>query len=272
MARGQKDKLYRSFNKGLITEAGFLTYPEDASTDELNTVIYRKGNRSRRLGIDFEEDSEGYAADELDSSSTVTEFFWRAPGNDSKTNFVVMQIGQYLYFFDAAISPMVDGVKGFIVDLSSFKSPTATLESIRTTHVSMASGKGYLFVAQEHIDPFTIEYLPDEDSIETVRIYILMRDFDGINDNLPNDAEPSVLSKEHHYNLRNQGWVPPGSPSVQGSVPGGSTEGSTGGVGDSGGVSGIGAGAGSGGDYYNPYTGGVGRFRWEGGTSGMEDN
>jgi hypothetical protein len=87
----------------------------------------------------------------------------------------------------------------------------------------MTAGKGYLFVANEYIDPFTIEYDPKLDTINTVRIYILMRDFDGVNDGLANDTEPTTLTKEHKYNLRNQGWVTPGTPSVQTSTPGDGT-------------------------------------------------
>jgi hypothetical protein len=222
VTRARKDKLYRSFTKGLITEAGFLTYPEDSSTDELNTVISRKGNRSRREGIDFEEASTGLDL-EIKASSTVSEYFWRAPGNKSSLNFIVVQVDEKLYFFDATQTPLSSGKKTFTVDLTSFKSPLATTSQIAGAHVSMTAGKGYLFVANEYIDPFTIEYDPKLDTINTVRIYILMRDFDGVNDGLANDTEPTTLTKEHKYNLRNQGWVTPGTPSVQTSTPGDGT-------------------------------------------------
>jgi hypothetical protein len=127
----------------------------------------------------------------------------------------------------------------------------------------MDGGKGFLFVAQENIDPFTIEYKQALDDIETIRIYILMRDFDGVNDNLANDEETSTLTKEHLYNLRNQGWVPPGSPSVQGSVPGDGVP-TEPGVGGGGGGVGFGGGdsggtGGSSGEYYNAWTGGLAR-------------
>jgi hypothetical protein len=36
----------------------------------------------------------------------------------------------------------------------------------------------------------------------------LIRDFEGLDDELAVDEEPSTLSAEHHYNLKNQGWVP----------------------------------------------------------------
>ena len=47
------EKLYRSFVKGLITEASPLTFPENASIDEKNFVLNRDGSRSRRLGVDY---------------------------------------------------------------------------------------------------------------------------------------------------------------------------------------------------------------------------
>ena len=224
MTRGKQDKLYRSFNKGLVTEAGFLTYPEDASTDELNTVIYRKGNRTRRFGIDYEPSSSAIPFSDLVTEVNVTtEYFWRTPGNNSSLNFLVVQIGHLLYFFDASLTPLSLGKKWFTVDLTTFASPTATSFNVKNTRVQMSGGKGLLFVAQEYIDPFVISYSAPVDSITTTRVYLLIRDFDGINDNLPNDAEPVSLSPEHHYNLLNQGWVTPGTsvtPTTGGSTPG----------------------------------------------------
>lgn len=54
MPRAETAKIYRTFVKGLITEASPLTYPENASTDEDNMILSRRGNRARRLGVDFE--------------------------------------------------------------------------------------------------------------------------------------------------------------------------------------------------------------------------
>jgi hypothetical protein len=45
-------KQYNTFVKGLVTEAGPLTYPENASLDEENFVLNRDGSRQRRLGMD----------------------------------------------------------------------------------------------------------------------------------------------------------------------------------------------------------------------------
>lgn len=227
MTRGKQDRLYRSFNKGLITEAGFLTYPEDASIDELNTIIYRKGNRSRRPGIDYEEFSQPTNFNTTVGANYVTEeFFWKTPGAIPNLNFLVVQVGTILHFFDATVAPLSSGQKSFTVSLDEFKAPTATFEQVGQFRVQMSSGKGYLFVAQEYIDPFFVTYDQDTDDVTATRIYIQMRDFDGVNDGLPNDAEPSTLSVEHHYNLLNQGWAEPGTPTNP--TPSGGSGGSSG--------------------------------------------
>lgn len=211
MPRAQVNKLYRTFVKGLITEAGYLTYPEDASTDELNTVLHRKGNRTRRLGMDYETGSTAVPLPGYRTTDPTVEYLWKAVDNIADVNFFVVQVGDKLHIFDTVSTPLSAGKKGFVVNLQDFKSPTATTQQVRNTHVQMVAGKGFLFVVQEFIDPFSIEYERSTDTINTIRVVIQVRDFDGVNDGLPNDAEPTDLSVEHHYNLKNQGWVTPGS-------------------------------------------------------------
>jgi hypothetical protein len=99
MSRARTNKLYRTFNKGLITEAGYLTYPEDASTDELNTVISRKGNRTRRLGIDYEDD---YVLTDVGITPDVAinEFVWLSANKHPGSNFLVVQVGTVIHFLE----------------------------------------------------------------------------------------------------------------------------------------------------------------------------
>ena len=40
-------------------------------------------------------------------------------------------------------------------------------------------------------------------------VLVLERDYEGVNDGLPVDAQPDNLLAEHGYNLRNQGWIDP---------------------------------------------------------------
>lgn len=210
MTRGKVDKLYRTFNKGLITEAGFLTYPENASTDELNTIIYEKGNRTRRPGIDYEDASVGINVS-ADNTAVTNEYFWRAPANVNNLHFLVTQVKNKLFFFDATQPALSSGLKSFTVDLHTYVAPFATTAQVDVDVVSMSSGKGYLFIVGQYIEPILIRYFPDTDTITIIPILIQIRDFDGVNDGLANDAEPTTLSSEHHYNLLNQGWVTPGS-------------------------------------------------------------
>ena len=206
MARAKTNRLYRTFVKGLITEAGALTYPPDASIDEDNCVIFRKGNRSRRLGMDFED---SYALSVYSSPGTYSTrtYRWESVNNDANVNFLVHRIGTSIYFYDLSQSSLSSGLKSFSVDLTSFVAPNIT--QLEFGEVSMVGGKGYLFVVGEKLEPFLVEYDPDTDSISTQRIYIQIRDFQGVNDGLANDEEPATLTNLHKYNLMNQGWLDP---------------------------------------------------------------
>lgn len=217
MARAEQVKLYRSFVKGLITEASYLTYPEDSSTDELNTVLSRKGNRTRRFGIDYEED---YLLNNIEvaDSDAITEFVWKSANNDSAVNFLVLQIGKKVYFYSLESTPVSDSLKSFTVNLTDHSAPSASELQISTSLCEFAGGKGYLFVTNPYCEPIVVEYDSVTDTISVIPIIVLIRDFEGLNDNLANDEEPTTLSKEHHYNLMNQGWVTPGFYSVPGGV------------------------------------------------------
>lgn len=211
MPRAQTTKLYRTFVKGLITEAGPLTYPEDASIDEDNCVIYQAGNRSRRLGIDLESGGEftSYTTSITNSALNIrTEHVWMSAGNNSNKNFLVQQVGDRLYFVDLSQSPLHLGVKAFVVDLNTF---AVNGQDPGLYAIHAASGKGYLFVVNPVCDPFLIQYNETTDVITTQRIYIQIRDFKGLDDGLANDEEPATLSSAHDYNLRNQGWLDPGA-------------------------------------------------------------
>lgn len=210
MARAKTNRLYRNFNKGLITEAGPLTYPENASIAEDNCHIFRKGNRSRRLGVNFEDGYQlsSYGVSLSSPSTNASRIYrWDSVNGDSTVNFVVHRLGSSLYFYTAEANPLSSGLKPFAVNLNQFLIPNGT--DLSTSEVSMVGGRGYLFVVGARLDPFLVVYDSDSDSISTERIYIQVRDFKGVNDGLANDEEPSTLSDSHLYNLMNQGWFDP---------------------------------------------------------------
>ena len=212
MSRGISNKLYRNFTKGLITEASMLTYPENACIDLDNCILYRKGNLSRRLGVDYEPGHQ-YSPFQIGpaelSAHAVKTFSWEAVANDTNINFLVVQVGVTLRFYDMSAFPLSAGLEAFTVNLLAYVAPNTTIADAELCEVSFDSGKGYLFVVGEKFEPFLVEYNKAIDDIVTKRIYIQMRDFQGINDNLANDEEPTTLTPQHNYNLLNQGWVTP---------------------------------------------------------------
>ena len=219
MPRASTTKLYRTFVKGLITEAGYLTYPEDSSSDELNTIPTRKGNRTRRFGIDFEDNYQEIDIIVDEAVDVIKDFVWKAVNKVASTNFLCLQVGTNVYFFSLEADPVSDSFKGFSLDLTDFATPTSSAGQIQTNLCEFASGRGYLFIVHPYLEPILVTYDETTDAISAVNIIIQMRDFEGLNDGLANDQEPPTLSKEHHYNLLNQGW---GAPSA-GTVPGGIT-------------------------------------------------
>lgn len=98
-----------SFVSGLITEASPLTFPQNASLDEQNFVLYRDGHRERRLGFDLEDDHVVVDSGEQvgDGGSIVSSSFrWTNVGGDGQTTFIVVQIQNSLFFFDSSIRPL----------------------------------------------------------------------------------------------------------------------------------------------------------------------
>ena len=207
MARAKLNKIYRSFVKGLITEASPLTFPENASIDEDNCILYRKGNRTRRLGFDYETDAVLSSYQLSNTAHATRTYRWESVNNDADVNFLVHRIGTSIYFYDLSQSPLSSGLKSFSVNLNAYAVNEAT--DVATTEVSMVGGRGYLFVVGARIEPFLVTYDPDSDTITSERIYIQIRDFKGVDDGLAPDEEPTTLSDEHKYNLMNQGWLDP---------------------------------------------------------------
>lgn len=240
MARKSTNKLYRTWVKGLITEAGPLTYPEDASTAESNCVLYRAGNRTRRLGIDFENGHQLNAvgnpiAGMNAGQYAVHAYEWQAVDKQAGTFWLVLQIGLHLYFYNLVQGAATTaGLLPFIVDLHPFVTASATQAQARACETDMASGgggfgDGCLFVVGRYFEPLFIQYNPLTNTLTATKITIQIRDFIGVPDGLAPDEEPATLSVAHQYNLMNQGWVDPaqagGGPvslAFPGNLPGGS--------------------------------------------------
>ena len=216
MGKQSQVKNYSTFVAGLNTEAGPLTFPPNATIDEDNCQLNRDGSRQRRLGIDYEEDYSLSSTTVLESviaSQAISTGKWSSVGGDGNKNFAVIQIDSTLYFYDLSVVPLSSGIKSFTVSLTTYAASGAT--NIGSEPVSIASGRGYLFVSSKKIDPIYVVYTSGSDTIATNRITIKIRDFAGLDDGLLADEEPSSLSDSHKYNLKNQGWLKPSSGGIE---------------------------------------------------------
>lgn len=196
------EKLYRSFTKGLITEASPLTFPENASIDEENFVLNRNGSRSRRLGVDYEG---GYTLTSTGFSSAAIQtgkqsfHKWDTPGGDTTVAIGVIRILDKLWFIDlltpAPSSNLLNGGSAL------------TLSGLGDAEIETATVNNKLIIVSKDLsNPVVLKYDSATDTVTQSSITLEVRDIWGIDDSLLINDRPASLSDEHKYNLRNQGW------------------------------------------------------------------
>lgn len=206
MTISKQDSPQNNFVKGLITEASPLSFPANASLDEVNFKLNRDGTRDRRLGIDFEDgfviNSTGYTADQL-ASSTRSFFRWPNPSGVRDVDIGVIQIGGYIFFVDLlSDAPSANLLNGG-VPINTGVENTATFEYglIGNSLIAVSSSLKQPYLVNYHEDTGTVTY-------ETAAIQV--RDTQGVDDLLGVEDRPTTLSAKHRYNLYNQGWLPTG--------------------------------------------------------------
>jgi hypothetical protein len=206
MPRTGGTKEYRTFVKGLITEASALTFPEHASLDEANFILQRDGSRQRRLGVDYENGYTLSSAINEDNfvEGAVTSHVWQNISGDRASSLIVVQTGNLLHFYSADTSEISANKQTYTIDLQDW-----AIDSPSTIHqypVQTASVRGYFIVVGERINPFYISWDKDADQFTSAPIQPKIRDFIGLDDGLLVDERPATLSTFHNYNLLNQGW------------------------------------------------------------------
>lgn len=189
-------KTYNTFVKGIVTEAGPLTYPENASLDEENFVLNREGSRQRRLGMNFEDDFALHPVS-LASADAVAAFRWHNVANDPSRQFAVVQAGDQLHIFDASQPSISNNLIG-TVDASSVLTGVAIIQA--------DSLEGYLIMASGTGPVAYLSFNSTTNTFALTEISVKIRDFLGVDDGLEVEERPVALTAEHDYNLRNQGW------------------------------------------------------------------
>lgn len=220
MVRQLGQASYVTFVKGLNTEAGPLTFPENCTIEDINCVLTLKGSHKRRYGIKQELEGKPLnIGSNILSYNDFKEFAfntytWKAPGNVGAKSFLVMQVNDKLFFYDISQNLPLP-LTGFStsLDLSSL---IVDRDLFKKTGCSFASGKGFLFIAGKGLEPCYVEYKPDTFSLEIKKLLLRIRDTTGVDDGLDNNTQPTTLSDEHLYNLTNQGWLYGGTSSIIG--------------------------------------------------------
>lgn len=201
MPRQKTNLEINTFVKGLITEAGPLTFPENASLEDVNFILNRDGSRQRRFGMDFEtnavQKSLGY--DVLAAATTnINSAVWKNPIGDGSLDIAVVQVNDELFFFDNSAASISNAPLngGSSITISSLSGNDATFASIQ----------GNLLVTNGSRYPTLLTYDSATQLVSSDTITIQIRDLFGVEDNYAVDLRSGSLSVAHEWNLRNQGW------------------------------------------------------------------
>ena len=206
MPQSINEKVVNTFIKGLITEAGELTFPPDASIDESNCLLERDGSRRRRLAIEYETDAVNSSFGIVDTQVFATSLWTNVAGQAGLT-FLVVQVGSVLYFYNTAIQPYSAQQKSFSVNIAPFEFSGSAGSS--TVRIQTTSINGSLVVVSGAISPFYIEYNTSNDSITTSSaITFEARDFEWQGDISTYDAVSSgTVPDARKWDTLNSGWV-----------------------------------------------------------------
>ena len=155
MAQSLNQKAVNNFVKGLITEAAELTFPEGASVDESNCDLRRDGTRRRRLGVVY-EGSNAFSSFTLSNSELTTTGSWINVGGNANLEFLVLQKGSTLYFYNKASTPFSNQVLSNSINLASYQHSSSA--GAGTAKCQFTSIKGNLVVSSPQINTIVIQY------------------------------------------------------------------------------------------------------------------
>ena len=186
---------------GLLTEASKLRFPPQAARDVSNLTLGRDKSWSRRLGLDYEDDyvllnslrSLGQAANAV----SLTE--WENAGGVAFTILVVQAGTNLLFVRKEVASPSTSILNGGL---------PLTLAYDGQSRIQLTSTQGSAVITAEGLQyPTLLEYDVVSDTVTQQNITVKIRDYYGIEDTIADTVRPTVISSEHLYNLRNQGWI-----------------------------------------------------------------
>lgn len=214
MPQSLTQKANTTFIRGLITEAGELTFPEDASVDELNCSLSRDGSRRRRLGAAF-EDSYEYSDNTYVEGQVTRTRTWENVGGEAGLEYSVVQIGAKVFFYNKGVTPLsgqaiptsdADSTV-YEIDLATYARPVTLGAS--TAPIEVASINGALVIVSKEIEPIYVERDSSDGTFSITQISFRVRDFAWQGDRSTYDEESSTSTPgdPRIYDTQNTGWV-----------------------------------------------------------------
>ena len=205
MPQSLAQKAVNTFVKGLITELGELTFPPDASVDELNCDLRRDGSRRRRLAAKVEE-SRVLSSFTVSSSTRFNNGTWDNVGGQSGLRFLVLQVGSTLRFYNESDLPYSSHEDAETVDLSSYE--VAGGVGAANANCQFASINGALVVTSPAINTIYIQRDNSTGALTTTQISFRIRDFEWLGDKSTYTTEIATgsASTARKYDTANAGW------------------------------------------------------------------
>lgn len=184
----QASKVYLNFSGGLVTEVNPMVFPENTCKEIDNVDLQRQGFIQRRLGLEFEA-GNAYSGDSWTQSEietiAITKHEWRSVNGTGNLNFLVVQMGGTIYFYNLGADLISSAPIGKI-----------SLETIRTADdyelfpIDTSSGKGLLFIVGRKISPAYITYNEEDNTFIGTKLTLKIRDIDGL---MEDEESPSVF-------------------------------------------------------------------------------
>ena len=205
MPQSLSQKAVNTFVKGLITELGELTFPPDASVDELNCDLRRDGSRRRRLAAKVEE-SRVLSSFTVSSSTRFNNGSWDNVGGQSGLRFLVLQVGSTLRFYNESDLPYSSHEDAETVNLATYE--VAGGVGAANANCQFASINGALVVTSPAINTIYIQRNNSTGALTTTQISFRIRDFEWLGDKSTYTTEIATgsASTARKYDTANAGW------------------------------------------------------------------
>lgn len=204
-----------TFVKGLITEASELTFPENASVDELNCALERDGTRRRRKALTL-EDNHVLSDVVVPQGALVQTLDWYNVAGQPNLEFLVIQVNNILYFYEKSTDPLSANKYSGTIDLNTYSANNNLSPSENRVQVTALNGA--LIVASPAVNTFYVEFNTSTEAFTSTVINFKERDFEWqgsdtevTSEYFENDSSPSA---ERTYDAKNVGWGQGGGPAT----------------------------------------------------------